>query len=147
MMNFNMVTSELELLGNSITSIELNNHIIDFNQDMEKSFGFDVKDIQIDRHDNKTVGRIQLNIRIEVINNGEARFELDMDLEGAFSTDADTDEDKFMRLLYINGVSALLGIARGKIEGITAIAFRTGKISIPFVNILDYYKEVTAKKN
>ena len=105
MMNFNMVTSELELLGNSITNIELNNHIIDFNQDMEKSFGFDVKDVQIDRHNNRAVGRIQLNIRIEVIDNGEARFELDMNIEGAFSTDADTDEDKFMRLLYIANTS------------------------------------------
>ncbi len=62
-----------------------------------------------------------------------------------FATELDTGKDKFMQLLYINGVSALLGIARGKVETITASAFNAGKISIPFVNVLDYYREITSE--
>ena len=143
MMNFNMVTNELELLGNSITNVEINNRIIDYNQDLTKSFGLDVKDIHIDRKEKRAIGVIQINIQVEILDKKESLFKLDMDIKGAFSTDLDTDDDKFMRLLYINGVSALLGIARGKIESITAVSFNSGKISIPFVNVMDYYKEVT----
>lgn len=49
--------------------------------------------------------------------------------------------DDFQPLVAVNGASALIGIARGKIESLSASIFNTGKIVIPFVNVIDYYKE------
>ena len=145
-MNFNMITSEIELIGNSITNIDVKNNIAEYNNDMSKSFGLDVKDIKIEKHDNKKIGEVVLNIQVEVTGTEDSTFKMDMDIDGAFATELETSDDKFMQLLYINGVSALLGIARGKIETITASVFNSGKISIPFVNVLDYYREITSGK-
>ena len=44
------------------------------------------------------------------------------------------------KLVAINGASALIGIARGKIESLSSSIFNNGKIVIPFVNVIDYYK-------
>lgn len=49
-------------------------------------------------------------------------------------------EDEFIKLVAINGAAAIIGLARGKLEAITANIFNNGKISIPFVNVLDYYR-------
>jgi len=49
-------------------------------------------------------------------------------------------EDTFKELVIINGASAIVGIARGKIEAVSGNIFNNGKIVIPFVNIVDYYK-------
>lgn len=35
---------------------------------------------------------------------------------------------------------AVLDIARGKIESLSSSIFNNGKIVIPFVNVIDYYK-------
>lgn len=42
----------------------------------------------------------------------------------------------------MNGAAALIGIARGKFETISASIFNNGKIVIPFVNVIDYYKNL-----
>ena len=45
--------------------------------------------------------------------------------------------------MIVNGAAALIGIARGKIEAITANIFNNGKIVIPFVNVIDYYRNLS----
>ena len=65
-----------------------------------------------------------------------------MSIEGAFLSSGDVDEDMFEQLVGINGVAAIIGIARGKIEAISANIFNNGKIVIPFVNVIDYYKSM-----
>ena len=52
-------------------------------------------------------------------------------------------EDAFKKLVIINGAAAIIGIARGRIEAMTASVFNNGKIVIPFVNVVDYYKGLT----
>lgn len=48
--------------------------------------------------------------------------------------------DTFKEPVIINGASAIVGIAGGKIEAVSGNIFNNGKIVIPFVNIVDYYK-------
>jgi len=45
-------------------------------------------------------------------------------------------------LVAVNGAAAIIGIARGKIEAMTANIFNSGKVVIPFVNVIDYYKSL-----
>lgn len=65
-----------------------------------------------------------------------------MSLEGAFVSEEGVDENTFKQLVEVNGAAAVIGIARGKIETITANIFNSGKVVIPFVNVIDYYKSV-----
>lgn len=55
-------------------------------------------------------------------------------------SEAEPIEDEFKQLVAINGAAAIIGLARGKLEAITSNIFNNGKISIPFVNVLDYYR-------
>ena len=61
-------------------------------------------------------------------------------ITGAFLSKGKISEEDFKQLVAINGASALIGIARGKIESLSSSIFNNGKIVIPFVNVIDYYK-------
>ena len=146
MMNFNMVTNELEMLGNIILALEVKNNITNYSSDFSNSFGLDVKSINIDKTVDRKIGKILLSVVVLISGNKNEDFKMDIDIGGIFSTGIEKTDESFLQLLYINGVTALLGILRGKIEAITANVFNGGKVSIPFVNVLDYYKDITSKK-
>ena len=57
--------------------------------------------------------------------------------EGLFSQMAIDFE---VEIEQTDGAAALISIARGKIESITSNIFDSGKVVIPFVNVIDYYK-------
>lgn len=67
---------------------------------------------------------------------------MELSLEGAFLSQGSISEKKFKQLVAVNGAAAIIGIARGKIETLTANIFNNGKIVIPFVNVIDYYKSM-----
>ena len=50
-------------------------------------------------------------------------------------------DEAFTKMLMVNGVSALYGIARSKLEVITALTYHQGKISFPMINVLELLKE------
>lgn len=52
------------------------------------------------------------------------------------------EQGAFEQLVAVNGAAAIIGIARGKIEAMTANIFNSGKVVIPFVNVIDYYKSL-----
>lgn len=54
-------------------------------------------------------------------------------------SEEDADLEEFKGLVAINGAAALIGIARGKIESISANILNNGKILLPFINVLEYY--------
>ena len=64
-----------------------------------------------------------------------------LSIEGLFDSSEDKTEEEFKKLVALNGAAALISIARGKIEGITANAFADGKVTIPLINVYDYYKD------
>ena len=64
-------------------------------------------------------------------------------IEGAFLSKENADEEAFKELVIVNGAAALIGIARGKIEAISAYIFNNGKVVIPFVNVIDYYRNLS----
>ena len=66
-----------------------------------------------------------------------------MSIEGAFLSTKDVEEENFKQLVLVNGAAAIIGIARGKLEAISGNIFNNGKIVIPFVNIVDYYKSLS----
>ena len=83
---------------------------------------------------------MQIDFEVEINQNEEEKCKIQLSLEGAFISDTDVAYSEFKDLVMINGAAALIGIARGKIETISANVFNNGKIVIPFVNVVDYYK-------
>ena len=81
-----------------------------------------------------------IDFEVEIIQAEEQRCKIEISLGGAFLSEAEPIEDEFKQLVAINGAAAIIGLARGKLEAITANIFNNGKISIPFVNVLDYYR-------
>lgn len=83
---------------------------------------------------------IEFEIEIQQIEGQNCKIEFA--LEGAFLSKGDIDERSFRELVVLNGATAIIGIARGKIEAISANIFNNGKIVIPFVNVIDYYRSI-----
>lgn len=81
-----------------------------------------------------------IDFEIEIEQSENRKFKLELSLEGAFLSDKDIVEEEFKQRVSINGAAALIGIARGKIESITSNIFDSGKVVIPFVNVIEYYK-------
>lgn len=114
-MELNMISAGIELLGITVKELEVHNQIVD--------------------------AEITIEFDIEIIQADDSSCNIHLSVEGAFLSAPDTKMDDFQPLVAINGASALIGIARGKIEAISASIFNNGKIVIPFVNVIDYYKE------
>lgn len=140
-MNFNCVTSGLSLIGCSITNLNIENSITSLTKTIEKNLGFDIVPIELLEDENNRYGKILLKVVIVLKDSGETVCKIELETEGLFSSPLSVREEEFKKLLLVNGATALYGIARGKIENISAATFSDGKITIPFVNIIDFYKE------
>ena len=83
-----------------------------------------------------------IDFKVEIEQSEREKCTLQMSVEGAFVSKTDMDKEQFERLVAVNGATAIIGIARGKIEAVTANIFNDGKISIPFVNVINYYQSL-----
>ncbi len=143
-MKFNYVTPKVQLVGTSIKNLEISNSIIDIQNEEERSFGFNINDARIVANDETLIGTLDIDFELKIVKE-DAECTMDMTVEGAFLAEEQMEIDDFEEFIMINGAAALIGIARGKIESISASIFNEGKIVIPFVNVIDYYKKIMEK--
>ena len=108
--------------------------------DAGRIFGLSINEPGFQSVDNRVAAQMTIDFEVEIIQAEEQRCKIEISLEGAFLSEAEPIEDEFKQLVAINGAAAIIGLARGKLEAITANIFNNGKISIPFVNVLDYYR-------
>lgn len=139
-MEFNLVTTGIELIGTTIKFINIENSIVDVERDSKRNFGLNINEPYFEFLEDEYFSQMQIDFEIEIEQSEKQRCKIDMSLEGAFASRADVDKETFKQLVIINGAAAIIGIARGKIETISASIFNGGKIVIPFVNVVDYYK-------
>ena len=142
-MNLNEITAGISLLGNCIVKLDVENSLIDMIDDYEKKIDFYIDEPHFWDEEKNRFGRIQIGFTIDI--NGEEENEnchIELIIEGAFVAEDNMDVKEFEKLVQINGAAALVGIARGKIESISANLFSRGKIEIPFINVIDYYNEM-----
>lgn len=139
-MEFNLVTTGIELIGTTVKKLHIDNNIVDVERDGKRSFGLNINEPEIEKLDNSLFAQLQIEIVVEVEQKDGQMCKIELSLEGAFISGKKEKIDDFRQLVAINGAAAILGIARGKIETISASVFNCGKIVIPFVNVIDYYK-------
>ena len=139
-MELNMSASGIRLIGYKIKNLKVDNNIVDVDKECKRSFGLNINEPEFQSVDNRVAAQMTIDFEVEIIQAEEQRCKIEISLEGAFLSEVAPIEDEFKQLVAINGAAAIIGLARGKLEAITANIFNNGKISIPFVNVLDYYR-------
>lgn len=139
-MELNMIASGIRLIGSTIKNLKVDNNIVDVDKECKRSFGLNINEPEFQSVDNRVAAQMTIDFEVEIIQSEEQRCKIEISLEGVFLSEAEPIEDEFKQLVAINGAAAIIGLVRGKLEAITANIFNNGKISIPFVNVLDYYR-------
>lgn len=141
-MELNLIATGIELVGSTIKNLNIDNNIVDVERDAKRNFGLYINEPRFENADDVLFAQMIIDFELSIKQSEKQECNIQISLEGAFVSNGDVDEDKFKELVIVNGATALIGIARGKIEAISANVFNNGKIVIPFVNVIDYYKKI-----
>ena len=141
-MKLNYVTAGVELIGTTVKKLNIENNIVDIEKDGKRIFGLNINEPIFQKVEDKLFGQIVIDFEVEINQSDEQTCKIDVSIESAFLSSVEADEKAFKELVSVNKVAALIGIARGNIESISANIFNSGKVTIPFVNVIDYYKSL-----
>lgn len=139
-MELNRIATGIKLVGTTIKEISVENNIVNVQKEAKRSFGLNINEPSFENIDEGLFSQMAIDFEVEIEQAEDRNFKLELSLEGAFLSEKNTEEEVFKQLVIINGAAALISIARGKIESITSNIFDSGKVVIPFVNVIDYYK-------
>ena len=139
-MELNRIATGIKLVGTTIKEISVENNIVNVQKEAKRSFGLNINEPSYENIDEGIFKQMAIDFEVEIEQTEDRNFKLELSLEGAFLSEKNTEEEDFKQLVIINGAAALISIARGKIESITSNIFDSGKVVIPFVNVIDYYK-------
>lgn len=139
-MRFNSVTSDLEFIGCSIKKLNITNDMVSFNEEVQKAMDLDFSSPRIDDSGEAKYAELNLKVLVEFSSEDQSLGRIEIELEGAFMASKDVGREKFENLVAVNGGAALYSICRAKVEAITALTYSGGKVVLPFVNIVEYYK-------
>ena len=139
-MDLNRVATGIKLDGTTIKEISVEINIVNVQKEAKRSFGLNINEPSFENIDEGLFSQMAIDFEVEIEQTEDRNFKLELSLEGAFLSEKNTEEEDFKQLVIINGAAALISIARGKIESITSNIFDSGKVVIPFVNVIDYYK-------
>ena len=142
-MELNMIATGIELIGTTVKSLTIDNSIVDIAREGKRNFGLNINEPEFQETEGGWFGQVLIDFKIEVSQSEGQECIIQLSVEGAFLSAESVDIETFRELVMVNGAAALIGIARGKIEAITANIFNNGKVVIPFVNIIDYYKSLS----
>ena len=142
-MELNLIAAGIELVGTTIKNLTVENTIVDVEKEAKRSFGLNINEPYFEKTEDGFFSQLTIDFEIEIEQSGEQKFKMELTLEGAFLSEGGIDEKNFKQLAGVNGAAAVIGIARGKIEAITSNIYNNGKITLPFVNVVDYYKSMT----
>lgn len=141
-MELNLVASGIELIGTTVKSLKIDNNIVDVERNGKRSFGLNINEPKFQKTEGTLFAQMLIEFEIEVHQFEEQKCKINLALEGVFMAKGAVKDEAFKELVIVNGAAALIGIARGKIEMISASIFNNGKIVIPFVNVIEYYKSL-----
>lgn len=139
-MELNRIATGIKLVGTTIKEISVENNIVNVQKEAKRSFGLNINEPSFENIDEGLFSQMAIDFEVEIEQTEDRNFKLELSLEGAFLSEKNTEEEDFKQHVIINGAAALISIARGKIESITSNIFDSGKVVIPFVNVIDYYK-------
>jgi len=142
-MEYDLVATGIKLVGTRIQNLAISNNIVDIKNGTKRKFGLKINEPSFENVKSNILSQMRIDFLVELEQDNKESFKMEITIEGAFLSEEGVDQEEFKSLVAINGASAIIGIARGNIESITSNVFNNGKIVIPFVNVIDYYKSLT----
>ena len=141
-MDINAVTSDLLFDNCSIRKMEIVNDAISLTMSEKMTLGLGAETEYLGVSNDRHHAVVTMQIDVEAVRESDKSTSfIKTTIEGRFSADSSLDQDDFYKKATLNGSAALYSVARGKIDAITGAVFANGKIDIPFVNFIEYYKE------
>lgn len=142
-MKLNQVTANLDFIVSSVHRIDVKTKMLKITSENKREFGLDIKCSKPIIDDNCKLGKLLMHINVAVLQESQELVSdtFDLVIEGVFSAPKEISDEEFMGMLNINGGAALYSIARAKIEAISSLVYAEGKILLPMVNIIQYFKE------
>lgn len=144
-MNVNEIVSNFYYRGSSVKKFHIDNTVVSLGGDARVDIELDVLlgEIQLEIERLQKSGRLLLIVKgsIRSQSNELIKVDFDFQIEGEFACPQEISDQQFISMLWVNGTSALYGIARGKMEAISSLIFHQGKISLPIINVMDFLKE------
>ena len=147
----NEVVPDFKLNGKSISEFTFENSIVCLGTDaiLVIDLDIDASEPQINQELGMRLSRLVLTLTCCITAPAipEAKTDVKITLEGEFASSLKTDEENFRNLLLLNGTAALYSIARGKVEAISSLAYHSGKITLPMINVVDFLKSKNKKSS
>ncbi len=142
-MKLNEVTANLDIIASSVHRLDVKTKMFKISNENKREFSLDIKCSKPIMNDDCKIGKLLMRINVAILQENQELMPdtFELVIEGVFSSPAETPDEEFMGLLNINGGAALYSIARAKIEAISSLTYTEGKILLPMVNIIQYYKE------
>ena len=147
-MNLNQIAANLNIVTTVVHNITANCKMFKISDTNKREFSLDIKCSKPTINENTKYGKLLMQISVSIM---QENAELTPDtfnlvIEGIFSSASDLSDEEFLELLNVNGGAALYSIARAKLEAFSSLTYAEGKILLPMVNIVQYYKERAASK-
>ncbi len=142
MIDYNVIAPDIELLGASVESLNWSSEVNSLPFEGVYAFGMDITEPEIYHEEDETIGTIKLLVKVTVsVENKEVIVLNSVGRAGFKLLSKDNNKEGFKTRVAINGAATLLSLMRGKIEAATAAFLDDGKITIPMVNVIQFYKE------
>lgn len=138
----NKILAQFQMLGSRIVSINLKNDFLSANclDSGKKMLDLSHEIIGIDQQeDNNFVGVIRLHVAVRV-KEEKQKYSLKIILEGGFLAPEEMGKEEFEKMLSINGLTALYGIARAQVRSISSQVFADGGVLLPMIDVTRYSK-------
>lgn len=144
MSNINEFAANIQYKGSFIAEFKIKNELVVLGSDAH--FGGDVSvevsTIYYNEQRTEKLGRVRMTIDGTVLLDGKENpsCSYHLVLIGEFASRMDISDEEFNSLLWANGSTALYGIARAKLETMSSIVLKNGKIVLPMINIIELLK-------
>ncbi len=145
----NEVLAKFQMIGSRIVSFSMKNDSIssEIIQRGKKKLDVSHEIISIENHESKSlIGVVQLHVSVRV-SLDKARFTVKLILEGGFGAPDEMGRELFEKMLSLNGIASLYGIARAQISAVTSLSFADGGIILPMIDVTKYSKNLAEKNN
>lgn len=143
----NSILAKFQMIGTRIVSLNIKNDSLssDIISHGKKNLEISHEIVSVELHEsNLLIGAVQLHISVRVVFD-KAKFSLKLVLEGGFSAPPEMGDEMFRRMLSLNGIASLYGIARAQILSITSQSFADGSLILPMIDVSRYSKDLAEK--
>ena len=143
-MYLNKVTADLNYVNSAVVRCIVSNSLSDMPLSTPLGVKMDVSVGPIKKTETGDwAGELLLIVQVNTLENDVPTNDskIEIALKGNFTASGEMPLKQFSQILALNGTAALYGILRGKIETISSTIYSTGKISLPLINVMDFFRE------